>query len=60
MRLDKCDANTAKETVGYRWRKKYVTTAKRDKNQRGTKGKTNPQINNQSFPMRRREEPNEE
>ena len=29
MRLDKCDAYTAKETLGYRWRKSYDSTARR-------------------------------
>ena len=28
MRLDKCDAYTAKETLGYRGRKTYVAAAR--------------------------------
>ena len=30
MRLNKCDAYTAKETLGYRGRKSYVSAAKRE------------------------------
>ena len=40
--------------------KKYVAAAKREENQRRTRGKTNPQANNQSSPMRGRQEPMEE
>ena len=41
MRLDKCDAYTAKETLGYRERKSYVTATrgaakKKQEKQRGT------------------------
>ena len=54
MRLDKCDAYTAKKTLVYKGRKTYVA-AKREENQRGTGGETN----NQSSPIWRREEPME-
>ena len=47
MKLDKCDVYTAKETLGYRGRKRYMATVKSEENQRVTIGETNPQINNQ-------------
>ena len=54
MRLDKCDACTAKKTLGCR-EKSYLAAArgaaKREENQRGTR-----ETNNQSSPIRRREE----
>ena len=57
MRLDKCDVYTAKETLGYRERKSYITAergaAKREIKQRGTKEETNLQKNYQSPPIRR-------
>ena len=59
MRLDKCDAYTAKETLGSRRRKTYVSATKRKENQRGSRGETNPQSNNQNSLMRR-EKPVEE
>ena len=63
-RFDKCDAYTAKEILGYRGRKLYMAVArgaaKTEENQRGTRGETNQQKNNQSSLMRRREEPMEE
>ena len=47
MRFEKCDAYTAKKTLGYRGRKTYVAAArgpeKREENQRGTREETNPQ-----------------
>ena len=47
MRLDKCDVYTAKERLGYRGRKSYVSVArgaaKREKKQRGTEEETNLQ-----------------
>ena len=61
MSLYRCDAYPAKETLGYRERKTYVAAtkgpAKREGNQRGTSGEINLQTNNQSSPMRRREQP---
>ena len=46
MILDKCDAFTAKETPWCRERKTYVAAArelaKREENQRGMNGETNP------------------
>ena len=49
MRLDKCDAYTAKETLCYRGRKSYVSAAraaaKREKKQRGTEKETNLKLN---------------
>ena len=58
MRLDKCDAYTAKKALGYKGRKAYIAVtrrpANREKNQGGTRGKTNTQNNNQSSPKRRR------
>ena len=36
MRLNKCDAYTAKETLGYRGRKFYMSAAKRAEKKRGT------------------------
>ena len=50
----------SKKTLGYRGRKTYLAAAKREENQRETRGETNPQTNNQCFPMRRRKEPMEE
>ena len=48
MRLDKCDACTVKETLGYRGRKSYLSAAreagKREENQRGTEEETNLQL----------------
>ena len=56
IRLDKCGVYTAKETLGYRVRKR----SSKEWKTRGSRGETNPQINNQSSPMRKREEPMEE
>ena len=47
MRLDKCDAYTAKEILEYREREMYVASGKREENQRGQKEK-NPPNNNQT------------
>ena len=51
MRLDKCDAYTAKETLGYRVRKTFVAaargTAKKELNQKGTRGEKNQKIHKQ-------------
>ena len=56
MKLEKCDAHTAKETLGFRGRKSYVSaergTAKGDEKQRETRGEANPQKNNQSSQRR--------
>ena len=45
---------TTKETLGYKGRKTYVAAteepAKREENQRGTSGETNPQTNNKQVP----------
>ena len=64
MKLNKCDAYTVKETQWYKGRKTYVATvrglAKREENQRGKRRETNPQTNNQSSPISRREKPKEE
>ena len=64
MRLDKCVVYKAKETQRNRGRKTYKAaargTAKREKNQRGTRRETNLQTYNQGSLMRRREEPMEE
>ena len=37
IRLDKCDVYTAKETLGYRGRKTYVTAVRRAAKRKGTK-----------------------
>ena len=54
MKLDICDAYIAKETLGYRERKSYVSavrgTAKTEEKQRGTGEKTNLQANYWSPP----------
>ena len=56
MRLDKCNAYTAKETLGYRGRKSYVSAAreaaKREEKQRETDIETNLQTNYWSPPIR--------
>ena len=61
MRLDKCDTYTAKETLGYRGRKLYVSAArgaaKRKENKKGTEEETNLQTNYWSPPIRSRVEP---
>ena len=61
MKIDKCDAYTAKETLGYKGRKFYVTAAreaaKREEKQRRTGEETNLQANYWSLPTRRRDEP---
>ena len=58
MSLDKCDRYPAMEPLGVRGRKSYVVAArgaaKRKENQRGTRGETNPQTNNQRSQMRSR------
>ena len=59
MRLNKCDAYTAKEILGY-WKKLFVLAARERKNREGTRREENPQTNNQSSPMKIREEPMEE
>ena len=43
MRIEKCDAYKAKEILGYRGGKSYVSAAKREENQRGTTVETIPQ-----------------
>ena len=52
MRLDKCNVYTAKEKLGYRGRKSYVSVArgaeKREEKQRGTEEGTSLQINYRS------------
>ena len=61
MRLDKCDAYTAKEILGYRGRKSYVSVArgatKREEKQRRTEEETSLQINYRSPSIKRRVEP---
>ena len=48
MRLDKCNAYTAKETLGYRERKSYMSAArvaaKREEKQRETEEETSLKI----------------
>ena len=61
MRLDKCNAYTAKETLGYRERKSYMSAArvaaKREEKQRETEEETSLKINYRNPPIRRRDEP---
>ena len=57
MRLDKCNAYTANEILGYRGRKSYVSAAKREEKQRGTEEEASLQLNYRSSPLRRRDEP---
>ena len=53
MRHNKCDACIAKETLGYRAGKSYVSAAR--KNQRGTKLKTkDPQVEGERNPLKSR------
>ena len=55
MRLDKCDAGTAKETPGYGGRKSYVSAAaKSEEKQRWTEEETSLQINYRSPPPNER------
>ena len=61
MRLGKCDAYTAKETLGYRGRKFYLSVArgaaKREEKQRGTGEEINLQANYWSPLIKKRYEP---
>ena len=61
MKLDKCDAYTTKETLGYRGRKSYVSatrrTAKREEKQRGIEEETNLQANYWNLSIIRRHQP---
>ena len=54
MRLDKCDAYIAKEILGYKGRKSYVSAArkavKREEKQRRTEEETSLQLNYRSPP----------
>ena len=61
LRHDKCDGYTAKEILGYQGGKPYVSsargTAKREENQRGSKGEAKTQTKIQNSPRRKREDP---
>ena len=58
MRLDKCGAYTAKETLGYSGRKSYVSEEQhKEEKQRVTGEELNLQENYWSTPIKRRDEP---
>ena len=59
MRHDKCVTYTAKETLGYRGRELYVSTA-RGTVESGKSRSKNMKLKTKDLPRKRREEPMEE